>query len=412
MLSLRRASDSSRRAVDARLFREAMGRPAIARELFLPLDQAWWDGSRLTLGAQNGASRPVQRGVRLQEPRPHVAGPPPERDTQADLGALFGSVAELRKVPELSSLVLSEETLSGVQRGSVPGRRVVFGLRSYPDGRFQSEAEAAGECHRVARRAIERAGYRIEHPREAFRPATGFTGLRDWAAAVRLRRKPDRRRWLLLLLLLPLLLLPRACKPQPPPPPPAAPPPDNLFGVPVEEASFIILLDKSGSMGPYFVQVRDEARKLMEERSRDPARRYSADLIVYDAETESVLGDVLPVTPERIGKITSYMNSMQAGGWTHLSVAMDLAAKETVRHGKKTNLIVLTDGEDKTIPIMLRSIEKTRRLFGKVPYTVNATTPRLFAPGADPRPANPYEQDLADFCKQLNGRFGPVEAVK
>jgi hypothetical protein len=409
MISLRRNSRDHRQAIDPRLFREAMGRPAIARELFLPLDQAWWDGSAFTLGRLNDARAPVQRGVRLQEPRPQSAGPPPERDTQLDLGALFGSVAELRKVPQLSELVLSQETLIGEQRGSLPGKRVVFGLRSYPNGRFQSEAVAAGECHRVVRRAIDRAGYRLEHPRERFNPATGFAGLREWAAAVRLRRKPDWRRWLLLLLLLPLLLLPRACKSQPPPP--AAPPPDTLFRVPVEDESFIILLDKSGSMGPYFAQVRDEARKLMQERSRDPARLHFADLIVYDAETESVLGGVQPVTPESIGKVTNYLNSMTAGGWTHLSVAIDLAAKEVVKHGKKTTIIVLTDAEDKTIPIMLNNKSKWKALFGKVPVTVNATTPRLFTAGADPRPTGPYEEELAEFCKVFNGRFGPVGAV-
>jgi hypothetical protein len=407
MISLRRSS--GKQTVDARLFREAMGRPAVVRELFLPLDQAWWDGSTLTLGRQRGAPAPAQRGVRLQEPRPQAAGPPPERDTQLDLAALFGSVAELRKVPQFSELVLTEETLIGEQRGSLPGKRVVFGLRSYPKARFQSEAGAAGECQRVARRAIERAGYRIEHPREPFNPASGFAGLREWATAVRLRRKPDRRRWLLLLLLLPLLLLPRACKSQPPAP--ATPPPDTLFSVPVEDESFIIVLDKSGSMGPYFAQVRDEARKLMQERSRDPKRLHFADLIVYDAETESVLGGVQPVTPESIAKVTNYLNTMTAGGWTHLSVAIDLAAKEVVKHGKKTTLIVLTDAEDKTIPIMLKDRSKWKALFGKVPVTINATTPRLFTAGADPRPATLYEEDLADFCKAFNGRFGPVGAV-
>ena len=37
--------------------------------------------------------------------------------------------------------------------------------------------------------------------------------------------------------------------------------------------------------------------------------------------------------------------------------------------------------------------------------------PRLFAPGANPAPANPDEQGLADFCKSFNGRFGPSRAV-
>jgi hypothetical protein len=406
MISLRRRTPS-RPAVDPRLFREAMSRPAVSREFFFPLDQAWWDNGRFTLGRQGGPGALALRGVRLQEPQPGGMNPPPERDTQADLRALFGSVAELRRVPEFSGLVLSDETRIGAQGGAVPGKRIVFGLSCLPGGRFQVEDAAAGECHRVVRRAIERSGYRIEHPKEPFNATTGFKGLNDWAAAVRLRKKFDPRRLLWLLLLLPLLLLPRACRPGPA----STPPPDTMFGVPVEADSFIILLDKSASMGPYIAQVRDEARKLLQERSRDPGKSHFADLIVYDAETESVLGDVQPVTPERITKVTSYLNAMKAGGWTRLAVATDLAAREVVRHGRKTTLIVLTDGEDKTIPQMIRDQEKIRAKFGGVPFTMHAITPRLFAPGADPHPATPEENDLAELCKCFNGRFGPVGAV-
>jgi hypothetical protein len=409
MISLRRRTPAIRPTIDPRLFRAAMSRPAVVRELFLPLDRAWWDGERFTLGDRSGSPPPVQTGVRLQEPRPDSTGPPPERDTQRDLGALIDSVAELRRVPELAEVVLSEETLIGQQNGAVPGRRVIFGLRCSQGRQFHADAQAAGECCRVVRRAVERAGYRIEHPREPFDPTKGFPGLRQWAAEVRLRRKPDWRPWLLLLLLLPLLLLPRACKSQPTVP--AAPPPDTLFGVPVEADSFIILLDKSGSMGPYFEQVRDEAHKLLQERSRDPAKQHFADLIVYDAETESVLGDLQPVTPERIAKVTTYLNGMRAGGWTRLAVAMDLAAHEVVRHKKKTTLIVITDGEDKTIATMIRDKKMVKEKFGDVPFAVHAITPRLFVPGADPRPATFEEEDLADFCKCFNGRFGPVGAV-
>jgi hypothetical protein len=185
-----------------------MNRPSVSRELFLPLDRAWWDGSRFTLGRWRlRAARPALRGVRLQEPRPANQGPVPERDTQTDLLALIGSVAEMRQVPELAGLVLSEETLVGTQQGTVPGKRVLFGLSCRPGGRFESEEPAAAECHRVLSRAIKRAGFSIAHPREPFDPASGFSGLSQWAAAARLRRKGSRRILLLLLLLLPLLVL-------------------------------------------------------------------------------------------------------------------------------------------------------------------------------------------------------------
>lgn len=211
MISLRRRAAADQPVVSPRLFREAMTRPAVARELFLPLDQAWWDGGNFTLGRWGkSVPRPTTRGVRLQEPGVGKSGPPPERDTQTDLCSVVDSVTELRRVPELMGLVLSSETLVGRQEGAIPGKRLLFGLRCLPNDRFQADAPAADECYRVIRRAINRAGFVIEHPREPFVPTTGFAGLRFWVAAVRLRRKPDPRRWLLLLLL-PLLFLPWSC---------------------------------------------------------------------------------------------------------------------------------------------------------------------------------------------------------
>jgi hypothetical protein len=193
--------------VDQRLFREAMSRPTIARELFLPVDRAWWDGDRFTLGRWSVSTpRPIHRGVRFQEPRPATLGPPPERDTQCDLLALIGSVAELRTIPEFSSLVLSDETLIGKQQGTVPGKRIVFGLRCPANGQCKAEGAAAAECQRVLNRAIRKAGFAVEHPNESFDSNAGFAGLRDWVGSIRLRRAVRRRAWLALVLLLPLLL--------------------------------------------------------------------------------------------------------------------------------------------------------------------------------------------------------------
>jgi hypothetical protein len=211
MISFRRSDPAVHAAVEPKLFRDVMNRPAIARDLFLPMDQAWWDGGRLTLGPwAASAPRPSVRGIRLQEPRPQGGGPPPEVDTQGDLCTLVSSVAELRRVPQLAGLVLSEETLVGEQSGTVPGKRLLFGLRCPPSGQFDGETPGAAECHRVLRLAVKRAGYIVEHPAQPFNPTTGFDGLRTWAAAVRLRRKRSRKPWLLLLLL-PLLFFPVQC---------------------------------------------------------------------------------------------------------------------------------------------------------------------------------------------------------
>src|SRR5262249_57895168 len=93
------------------------------------------------------ARPPRLAGARLQEPGPAAAGAPPERDTQADLRALVGSVAELRRAPGLEGLVLSAEALAARQAGAVPGTRLVFGLRLPAGGRGRPEAAAARACH-------------------------------------------------------------------------------------------------------------------------------------------------------------------------------------------------------------------------------------------------------------------------
>jgi hypothetical protein len=206
MLSFWRRAPVDPAAVDSAAFRNAMNRPAVARELFLPVDRAWWDGSRYTLGRWSAVMRrPTMHGVRLQEPRPAANGTMPERDTQSDLASLVGSVAELRRTPEMAGIVLSDETLVGRQTGRLPGKRAQFGLRCPPDGRFQPEAPAAAECHRVLKRALRRAGFAIDYPKEPFDGASGFTGLRDWAGNVRLRRH-NRNGWLLALIFLALML--------------------------------------------------------------------------------------------------------------------------------------------------------------------------------------------------------------
>ncbi len=236
---LRSRAPSDDPAVDPRVFRDAMARPAVARELFLPLERAWWDGGSFTLGRwARSTRRPVLHGIRLQEPRPG-SSPPPERDTQDDLRSLIASVAELRAVPGLQGLVLSDETLIGRQAGATPGKRLLFGLSRPGDGRFDGDAAAAAECHRVIRRAIRRAGYHLEHPTEPFDPVTGFAGLRDWAATIRLRQTSQAPRWvaagsaLVALIVLAWYFSPRASTPVASAPPPgsgASPPPAAATG--------------------------------------------------------------------------------------------------------------------------------------------------------------------------------------
>jgi hypothetical protein len=222
MLSFRSQTQGSRPAIAEAPFREVMRRPAIAREFFLPIDHAWWDGGSYTLGRWAAqAPRPHNTGVRLQEPRTSNSGLLPEKDTQRDLSKLIESVVQLRKVPDLSGVVLSNETLVGDQVGATPGKRVQFGLNCPPDGRFKNEEAAARECYRVVCQALGRTGYLVEHPKAPPVFSGGLTELTAWARTVRLRRKPKRkwvsRRmfWLIFLLLniLPLMCLPKLLSP-------------------------------------------------------------------------------------------------------------------------------------------------------------------------------------------------------
>jgi hypothetical protein len=381
-------------------FREVLRRANVVREFFLPADRARWVGRRYTLGRwATRAFRPHNTGVRLQEPYASGPGQTPEVDTQHDLGKLIESVAELRKVPELAGVVLSRETLVGNQQGTMPGKRIQFGLNCPADGRYLDEKAAARECYRALRWGLFRAFYAVEHPTTGFDPSTGLAGLAAWARTVLLRRRQIPRRWFLVLI--PLLFVGLGVKG-------CLPNPATWFGVAIDTDSLIVLYDKSDSMGPYLAQVRDESRKLLEERSQRSGEQF-ADLIAYDNEAASALDGIRPVTAESIKKITGFMNSLRPGGWTNLAAGMDLAAEEVSRHGRKTTLLVFTDGEDKSIPEMLKDKNKVLAKFKGVSLTVHAVTPRLLKPGADPRPITTDEKTLRDFCKAFNGQFGPTK---
>jgi hypothetical protein len=98
---------------------------------------------------------------------------------------------------------------------------------------------------------------------------------------------------------------------------------------------------------------------------------------------------------------------MQAGGGTNLAAAMDLAAEEIKKHGRKTTLLILTDGEDNTIAGLIRDKDRICKAMGGIDVVANTTTPRLFEGKGDPKPANGYEKGLDEFSRAYNGRFGP-----
>ena len=241
-------------------------RSGSGKELLLPEEHARWEGDRYTLDRTRQAPLPTIKGVRLQEPNPNHPDSFPERACQEDLANLLRSLAALRNDPHLAGLVLSEEVLMAPDASQTGCRRILFGLKRGDN--FRDEAAAASECHRVLTATFQNAGFRVRQP-DAFEAAQGMQGLVKWAGGVRL--EPHRtfsKKWLLALLpLLLLLLLPLTCNSRKPGQVDAASlPKDDLFGLPVNSESFLILMDKSGSMQPFFEDVRKEAKRLLDSK--------------------------------------------------------------------------------------------------------------------------------------------------
>ncbi len=285
-------------------------------------------------------------------------------------------------------------------------RRVLFGLKR--DENFRDETAAARECHRVLARTFQKAGFRLRPP-DTFDPSQGLRGLVGWAGGVRL--EPHRtfsKKWLLALLpLLLLLLLPLTCRSKKPDQPTGTPnlAKDHLFGLPIESESFVILMDKSASMKPYFDDVRKEAKRLLD--SKRKKGKCFADVIVYDANAASALGKLDELTDANAGKLGGYLDVMQSGGGTNLRSAIDLAVKEINDHGQKTTLLILTDGEDSTINGIIKDRDDILKKAGKGSLVLHTTTPRLFKQGANGDPANNYERGLQDLSRAFQGQFGP-----
>ncbi|MSR55694.1 MAG: VWA domain-containing protein [Gemmataceae bacterium] len=406
------SASSPQQPIDIQIVRRTLQNPAIARELFLPLDMCRWDGQRVTLGEGHGGNvAAAYSGVRLQPPDPSNRDLTREKVVQSDLVSLIKSLTELRKTPQFAGAVISSEAIVGRDPGGV--QRARFGLYVPPDGRFKNEGDAARECQRQIASAMKRGGFRVESPFH-FDPNGGFRGLSEWAGKVRLQRK--KLPWLLILIglvaLCLLALVPMMCKgpSTPRPPSTAAAPPDSkpadLFGTKVDTDSLVILLDKSGSMEAFFPNVRDEAQRLFDERLANKQECF-VDLITYDSGAHSVLGGMKQLTPDVGGKLIAYLHNLRAGGGTDLQKGIDLAAKEVKAHGRKTTLVVITDGEDGTIQGMVTNKASIRQQFGGAEFLLNSTTPRLFDQTGSAQPQNQYETQLKQLSEAFNGRFGP-----
>lgn len=400
MKPLRDGADGAPEGIAAEEFRQRMERPDIASELFVPMGPSYWHKGRLRVHRiAPGEIRSHISGLRLQAADPTGEDPGWERQVQQDMVSLIRSLILLRLEPGMGSLNVSRDLLMSRAMEPSSGVRVKFGLEVRPDGKGADPVAAARVCHRRIVRAVHKAGYRIEHPRK-FDPQRGMEGLMEWGGQVRLRRRRAWTPWLLLLPLIALLLLlPRDCSQ-----------PMRFFGVSLRGGSWIVLLDKSGSMEPHFGAVRAEARRVLQQVEQRGARQY-ANIIAYDAEATSALGGLVRVEGDTSQRLDRFLEDLTIGGGTRLEAAISTAAREVVAHGRPTTLIILTDGEDETIQPMIDRMSETRAQFGEWEVVAYTLTPRLFgdAGPAAPLAGNLSEQRLEALASGFSGRFGPEE---
>jgi len=377
------------------IFNKRLQQPDIVAAFFFPLSHATWHDGYYSLNKDDIPKvRSKLSGVRFQAADPSGENLEPERQCQQDVLNLIQSLSRLRETPALSNLVLSSDILTTSQSDS--GTRVKFGLYLNPKGRFSKPTDAARVCHRRIVGAVKKSGFVIDSPK-SFNPKTGMAGLSQWAEKLRLR--PRRKLWPWLLLLLLLLLLPFLKNCNSPP---------KIF-VPIETQSFIIIMDKSSSMAPYFQAVRTEAGKTLERMKSSFFSTHYANIIAYHSSAISALGAIKKVNDESGQKLILFLDNLKAGGGTNLRSGMELAAKEVAAHKKPTTLLIFTDGEDSSIEAMLQDMKPITSQFQDIQIIGNTLTPRLFSNGADPTPINNAETKLSELAKALNGQFGPVK---
>lgn len=390
-------------------FTRLLQKPGMTPAMFLPVDRSQWINGKYTLG-KNPAPLPAGEytGLRLLIPDSRNIDKTNEQNVQNDLSQLISSLVKIRgSDADLASAVLSKELIIKKDRSGVP--RVRFGLNCEPGSNFQDEASAVEECHKQILRSFRSAWFTIES-QQNFNPADGFTGLATWAKTVRLKKTWDWRWLLLLLLLLPFLF--RSCSES-----------DPIAGT---TKSFIIVMDRSGSMQPHFEKVQNEARKTLSNITDSAlkqflsffGRKYYVDLISYDNTAKSLFDELRPVTKETSEQVLQAIDQLQVGGSTNLKSAITLAEKEIKDHGKETTICIITDGQDDSINRMTSEMQSNpsqiKSRFGMVDggqqlFHANTLTPRLLNVtdrNAKVVPVDSTEQMLAKFSTAFSGIFG------
>ena len=396
-------------------FQEILDRPSVEKEVFLPDTLACWELNKVrrdadqagfdvkyTLGkSDRKRATPTIVGVRLQERDPNEGKSFRERSVQSDLVRLVQSVDEIRRQPRLEGTVLSDEW--GVGQGSRPAMVQTGPIRpATAGGRARTRATSSRRVSATSRSCgpWRRARFKLEPPSPPYDPTTGMKGLAEWADHVRLLRTWPFNPWLLLLLLLFLPLLWAWNR--------TLPDPLHFLGMDVKEDSVLILVDRSPSMEDHMSKVRAEVDRLLDARlNRPDAGTQYCDIILYDGNPTSILGGLKPLNKDTAATLSKAVHEVEPGDDTRLEPAMDLAVAEIKAHGKPTTVLVLSDGEDETLPRLIAKGPELKQRAG-VPFTVNATTPRLFNGTGDPTPTGKDEPGFAKVPPVFGGRFGPA----
>jgi hypothetical protein len=373
--------------IDVGLFVARMQQPNIVAELFFPTDQASWVGAEYQLN--NNAKPQVARnsGARLQDTRGNDESSRKREQVQWDMSHVVSSVVAMRSNKGMECVVLSKNSMRTKDENKVS--RVKFGLKI--DECFSDDTAAAEETHRNIVRTIGKSGFKVEHPK-SFDSSCGMIGLAEWAKELSLKRKWRPPLWCLLLLLLPFLLFLRGCKS------------DEFIGMPVSTGSLVIIVDRSSSMKPHMPLVRAEVKRLLASWQSTLTSRY-VNIIAYDSEATSALGEVKKVDQQTIDELTDFLNNLEGKGGTNLESGIEVAAREIAKHERPVTAIVLTDGMDPSVGDMLGDLKSVKDSFHGVDVRVMTCTPRLFN-GGDATPINAAEGGLKNFAERLNGQFG------
>ena len=392
-------------------FAKLLNRPGMAPAMFLPAERSLWISGRYTLGKQSEPLRPGEfTGVRLQVPDSRNVNSSPEQNVQGDLVRLIDSLVKLRAADkDLLPLVLSQEHV--IKKDGSGVSRVRFGLSCDPNSPYKDENTAAIECHAQILQSFKQAGFKIESQPE-FDSAKGFGGLTAWAKGVRLKKSWSKPWPLLLLLLIPFVF--RGCSES-----------DPIAG---NTRSFIIVLDRSGSMQKEFAKVQQEAKKTLSAITDSQLKRfhdifgstYFVDLVYYDDNAVSLFDGLRPVTPSNAQEVLEKIDELgvQTGSGTNLKSAITLVGNEIKKHGKPTTLCIITDGVDSSIAKLTQEMQtspdKVMAQFGMKrgdPPMVyaNTKTPRLLSVTDRNEAVVPQtddERELDSFSKAYFGTFG------